>query len=103
VTPANPDEPDDRLGRQDPFVHALTIWKSLDVLRTNGPPGGRLEAVTRSMDAVLVRHRHKLLEQYREVSPTRYQDSMALRYELGLEHWPDGQLLASNDPDRRTT
>lgn len=99
----DPDRPDDHLGVQDPFVHAVTIWKSLEALRVYGSSEGHCEGVARSMDAVLIRHRQVLVTQYLEASPTGYQDSIALRRKLGLEYWSDGKLLDRNDPDRKTS
>jgi hypothetical protein len=55
------------------------------------------------MDAVLIRHRRRLVGQYLAEAPDNHQDSIALRRTLGLEFWGDGALLAQHDPEKRTT
>lgn len=85
-------------------MHALSIWRSIEALRARGASLGHLGDVVRSMDAVLVRHRSTLVEQYLAVSPSCHQDSRALIRKLGLEYWSDGGLLAQDThPDGRTT
>jgi len=95
------DLPDDLHGRQDPFVNAVRIWASLEAMRTHGFPEQYIEDVIRSMDAVMIRHRRTLVEQYVH-APLALRTPAALRG-LGLEYWHDGEVLAQNDPHRRTT
>lgn len=95
------DRPDDTNGRQDPFVNAVRIWSSLESMRSHGFPETYIEDVVRSMDAVMIRHRKTLVEQY--VQAPLYFRTPDLRRRLGLEYWHDGELLAQNDPDTRST
>lgn len=95
------DRPDDSLGRQDPFVTAVRIWSSLENMRAHGFPEDQMEKIIRSMDAVLIRHRRTLVEQYAKISPSSR--TLDLRRRLGLEHWDDGEVLAQHDPDTRST
>lgn len=94
------DQPDDKLGRQDPFVSATRIWASLERLRTQGFPKEYIRDVSESMDAVMMRHRRALVEEY--VQAPMYFRTSELRRKIGLEYWSDGDLLAQNDSDRRT-
>lgn len=94
------DQPEDHLGRQDPFVNAVRIWGSLEALRLKGFPREYIRDVSRSMDSVMVRHRRELVEQYVQ-APASFRTS-DLMHRLGLEYWIDGELLAQNDSDRRT-
>jgi hypothetical protein len=96
-----PDQPDDINGHQDPFVNAVRIWASLEAMRANGFPQPEMEEVIRSMDAVMIRHRQVLIEQYTRARPVFRTRTLLRR--LGLEYWSDGELLAQNDPDRKTT
>lgn len=95
------DQPDDSLGRQDPFVNAVRIWASLERMRAHGFPEEYIEDVARSMDQAMMRHRSVLVEQY--VQAPLFFRTRDLRRRIGLEHWGNGELLAANDPDRRAT
>jgi hypothetical protein len=50
------------------------------------------------MDAVLVRHRRVLVEQFMAADSDLYPDLSVLLHRIGLEYWEDGQVLAANDP-----
>lgn len=95
------DQPDDSLGRQDPFVNAVRIWSSLERMRAHGFPEEYIGDVARSMDQAMMRHRSVLVEQY--VQAPLFFRTPDLRRQMGLEYWDDGDLLAANDPDRRAT
>lgn len=92
------DKPDITLGRQDPFVHAVRVWTSLESMRRHGWPEQYTRNVARSMDAVMVRHRRILVAQFMAADPTVHRDHGALLRRMGLEYWEDGQILAENDP-----
>lgn len=92
------DAPDDALGAQDPFVSAVRVWTSLEGLRRLGWPPDYIKEAAQSMDAVLVRHRRVLVEQFMAADSDRYPDLPALLRHFGLEYWEDGQVLAANDP-----
>jgi hypothetical protein len=94
------DQPDDALGCQDPFVNAVTAWSSFEVMQVNGFPAEYIEDVVRSVNAMLTHYRRTLVEQY--VQAPLFFRTPALRRQLGLEYWGDGEVLASNDPDRRS-
>lgn len=95
------DEPDDHLGPLDPFVNAVRIWSSMERMRRHGFPEERIGEISRSMDTVMLRHRRELVNEY--VAAPMYFRTSDLRHQLGLDYWPDGELLAQNETDRRAT
>jgi hypothetical protein len=101
--PPEPDQPDDLHGDHDPFVTAARVWADLEELRKEGFPEEYIAQVRTTLDDLMCRHRRVLVKQYMLSPLPAHQDPPALSRRLGLSHWEDGERLAANDPDRRST